>query len=606
MVNYLSFIKKSLGLKILLALSLSVAVVMGVVIYLNTKNQQKQIKESMKTFGRELKFLAYAGLRHPMSVVDSPSVEQQLLDIKEIAKDTEIAVCDFRQRIVFATNEDKINKDISHFIHNKEAISALRDLLQTGAPYYEKYFEEEVDGKRYLITVHSLLNDKECYHCHGSLRRILGGMIVRQSTDEIYSAIAELRNRTILISFLGIGAVICMIYFMIARLVTWPIVDLAQKAERLASGDLSVSVEVKTEDSIGTLGKSFNYMVKRLKDLYDRLSQFNDELKDEVAKRTMQLQEKTLELKLLYSMTERLSKTIDIEQLKIIVIQIIKEAIDADEIEIIFHKKYKGYQASKWSRDDDAVIRKKLCVGDSVIARADAWLNGGMKEPELSQDGKLIYLPIEKSGTHLALIVIRKSSGTFYSINSELLRTMSSHISVAFENALLYHIAITDELTGLYTKRHLETFFSRKFSEYEKSGEKTSILMIDIDDFKKVNDTFGHLVGDSVLKDVAKRIIVSLRDADLAFRYGGEELTIVLHSLDASNAAQVAERIREDISNYIFEARTLNLHLSVSIGISTWPDNAHTPRDLILTADQALYKAKKAGKNRTIISDARV
>ncbi len=283
------FIRNNLSFKILLVLSVSVTVVMGTVIYLNTKYQRSQAKESMKTFGRELKSLAYAGLKHPMSVGDSSSVKQQLLAINGITRNTDIAICDLRQRIVFANHEDEINREVSHFIHNREALADLGDLLRTGTPRYEKSFEEEVDGKKYLITIHRILNHQVCYHCHGAGRKILGGMIVRQSTDELYASMAGLRNRTILISFLGMITIISLVYLMIARLVTRPVADLSENAVRVAGGDLSVYCEVKTEDSVGALCRSFNSMITTIKDQHDEL-----ELK--IGERSRQLEEAQEEL----------------------------------------------------------------------------------------------------------------------------------------------------------------------------------------------------------------------------------------------------------------------------------------------------------------------
>jgi PAS domain S-box-containing protein len=264
--HFVDAIRKRLSLKILLVLTVGGAIVMGVVIYLNVTSQRDQIRERMATFGRELKYLAYAGLKHPMSVGDSPSVEKQFLDVKEVMKGTEIYLCDFNRRIVFATQENLINMDIATVIHNKEALTALGKLLKTGEPYYERYFEEEVDGRKFLVTIHRMANSPECYHCHGASRNVLGGLIIRQSTDETYAAITALRNRTILISVVGIAALIGLIGFLLIRLVTRPVGELARTAQKLARGDMSVSVPVRTKDSIGILGESFNFMVGSIKD----------------------------------------------------------------------------------------------------------------------------------------------------------------------------------------------------------------------------------------------------------------------------------------------------------------------------------------------------
>jgi len=266
MFSFVNFVKRRLSIKILFALTIGGAIVMGVVIYLSLSSQRAQMRERMTTFGRELNYLAYAGIKHPMSVGDSPSVEKQFLEVKGALKGTEIVICDFNQRVVFATHEDLIDKDVSHIVHSKETLVALENILESGGGSDKKHFEEEVDGRKYLISIHPMANAPECHHCHGTSREVLGGLIVRQSTDETYAAITSLRNRTIFISVIGIAAIIGIIYFLLAKLVTKPVTELADKAKLLASGDMSVSVPVTTKDTIGILGESFNSMVESIKD----------------------------------------------------------------------------------------------------------------------------------------------------------------------------------------------------------------------------------------------------------------------------------------------------------------------------------------------------
>ncbi len=280
MVDLPLFIRRRLSVKILLALTLGVAIVMGVIIYLGVASQRREIRARMTTFSQELKFLAYAGIKYPMSKGDSASVERQLLDVRTHLHDGEIAVCDFNQRIVFSTHAERINTTVAGFIRNSEAITALKILLEGGEPPGENYFEEEVDGNRFLVTIHSMPNEEECYHCHGASRKILGGMIIRQSTDETYAAIASLRNRTIGISVLGIAAIIGIIYSLLSRLVTRPVDDLASKAEHLAQGDFSVSVAVSTDDAIGVLGHSFNVMVASIKNQIEYASSLKEAIAD--------------------------------------------------------------------------------------------------------------------------------------------------------------------------------------------------------------------------------------------------------------------------------------------------------------------------------------
>lgn len=280
MANLLELIRRRLTIKILLALTCGIAIVMGGVIYLAVSSQREQIRERMVTFGRELKYLAYAGIKHPMSVGDSASVQRQLIDVRDMLKGTEIMICDFNQRIVFATHADRINTQVEQVVDSEDAVIALSKLLSTGEPYYEKFFEEEVGDRRYLVTLHRMLNEPECHHCHGASRKVLGGLIIRQATDETYSAIASLRNRTVLISIVGLVAIVSIIYVLLTRLVTRPVEDLVEKAEQLAKGDMSVAVRVNTKDSIGILGESFNAMVLSIKDRIEYANGLRDAIAD--------------------------------------------------------------------------------------------------------------------------------------------------------------------------------------------------------------------------------------------------------------------------------------------------------------------------------------
>lgn len=395
-------------------------------------------------------------------------------------------------------------------------------------------------GSELYRNIKVIFNQESCHGCHPASDRINGKLIIDRSLKGTYSLIASIE---LLI---------------------------------LASGFICLIILVPFLSKI--LSKGLNTYIE-------------------------EIVHQNIELRMLYVMIERLSKTIDLDELKAIVIEIMKEALSPDEIDIIFYKGPKEYRNTSWSKAKDKITRKKIEKDDPLSSIIGNWLDGKLGAEEISKDGKLIYLPIKKSDKNLALIIIRKTDEAFAQVRLGLLKIMTSHISVAFENALLYLIAITDELTGLYTPRYYRSYIDNKFADFEKYGEKLTLLMIDIDDFKKVNDRYGHMTGDSVLKDVSERILFSIRDNDLAFRYGGEEFVVILPSTDIAGARHVAERMRENIAENIFEKGSLDLNITVSIGVSVCPDNANNAKDLMLTADQALYKAKKTGKNRVVISE---
>lgn len=178
---------------------------------------------------------------------------------------------------------------------------------------------------------------------------------------------------------------------------------------------------------------------------------------------------------------------------------------------------------------------------------------------------------------------------------------VAMQFALEIKKVLLYEtveaLAITDSLTTLYTRRY---FFERMEEELNRSkrhGLKFAFLMLDIDNFKICNDTYGHLVGDVALKEIARIIKESTREIDLAARYGGEEFSIILPETDKIGARLAAERIRERIEENVVRAYDEKLKITVSIGLAVCPDDAPDSADLVEKADKALYAAKASGKN---------
>ncbi|MFM6932934.1 MAG: diguanylate cyclase [Novosphingobium sp.] len=178
-------------------------------------------------------------------------------------------------------------------------------------------------------------------------------------------------------------------------------------------------------------------------------------------------------------------------------------------------------------------------------------------------------------------------------------RALADSMSLALSNISLREKLRTqsmrDPLTGLYNRRYMEDALERYLSLAERSGNATSVLMIDLDDFKKLNDDHGHAKGDAVLRDVAGQMVGALRPSDVVCRYGGEEFLIILPNCPMEDAAIKAELIRSRIES-LTEAH--QARVSASIGLAAVPTTSTTASDLIPLADAALFRAKRAGKNR--------
>lgn len=164
--------------------------------------------------------------------------------------------------------------------------------------------------------------------------------------------------------------------------------------------------------------------------------------------------------------------------------------------------------------------------------------------------------------------------------------------------------SIRDALTGLYNRRYLDETLARELHRAEREDLPVSVLMLDIDHFKEVNDTYGHAAGDSVLSEVAQVVLDSVRREDIACRYGGEEFAVIMTGADEVEATARAGQIRTNIALHAFRAEGQpSGHLTVSIGVATRPQHGTSPDGLLLSADTALYRAKDGGRNRVVTAN---
>ncbi len=186
-----------------------------------------------------------------------------------------------------------------------------------------------------------------------------------------------------------------------------------------------------------------------------------------------------------------------------------------------------------------------------------------------------------------------------------ILAESARHLAKIIHNERIYEQAIKDGMTGLFNKRHMLAQLEQYLQLSRRHHKKLAIIMLDIDHFKKVNDTYGHLTGDIVLKEVSGLLRRAIRDSDLGCRYGGEELSVILPEGDKASALEVAERLRKSIESYPFVSdQGQPMKVTASLGVSAFDQSMQRPEDLIQAADKALYIAKESGRNRVICAGA--
>jgi diguanylate cyclase (GGDEF)-like protein len=262
-------------------------------------------------------------------------------------------------------------------------------------------------------------------------------------------------------------------------------------------------------------------------------------------------------------------------------------------------KKSVGERVSKLALEDGDPI---------VVPDINAIRLGASPKDWKYKTTSFISFPIAIGGRKIAVLNFtdKASGGAFSDRDLEILHAISPQIAVAIDRTAMKdragefeQLSVTDPLTGLLNRRYLEKRLDEEIDRSKRHRFPMSVMMLDVDEFKSYNDTFGHTAGDTALKIVADVLKEAVRGEDVAARYGGEEFSILLPQTTATEAAAIAERIRRQIEKTEFPKR----RVTVSIGIASSAINAGSPEELINAADSALYEAKNQGRNNVQIFD---
>jgi diguanylate cyclase (GGDEF)-like protein len=359
-------------------------------------------------------------------------------------------------------------------------------------------------------------------------------------------------------------------------------------ARRLGSGDFSTQVPTSGRDEFAQLGQEFNKMSQQLEERLAELGRERERLQEAMRR-----------------IGETFASNLDRDALLEIVV---RTAVDGVGAEV-------GRAAIR-SRDGGR-LEQVATVGrvdglEQVLSEveAQALRSGEPSEAQLEEAVALSH-PLrrrdgEGPGEVAGLVSIARPQRAFTSAETDLFHYLAGQAEVSIENVGLHETverqAVTDELTGLSNRRRFQEAMQTEIERSRRFGQQLGLVMLDIDDFKQVNDRYGHVQGDLVLREVARVLRESSREIDEPARYGGEELAVVLPGTDLQGAYNLAERVRTGI-----EALRLplldgegTLTVTASFGVATLPGSGYDMRSLIEAADEALYKAKRTGKNRTV------
>jgi diguanylate cyclase (GGDEF)-like protein len=252
--------------------------------------------------------------------------------------------------------------------------------------------------------------------------------------------------------------------------------------------------------------------------------------------------------------------------------------------------------------DSGALLPAEAAVLDEVAAsRAPGWAAADRLGAGAAAVRRLAWAPLRHEQQPIGVLI----ADDLPEPHLETLGVMGQQLSLQLARIRLYAqveaLAVTDTLTGLFVRGH---FLERAKEELDRSARHAmpcTLIMTDLDLFKQKNDTYGHLVGDVILRDIARLLQRNLRDIDLIARYGGEECVLLLVETGSEQAMLIAERLRQLVEIHPVRAYDELVHQTISMGLATFPEHGKTVDALIERADQALYAAKRAGRNRVVL-----
>ena len=331
-----------------------------------------------------------------------------------------------------------------------------------------------------------------------------------------------------------------------------------------------------------------------------------------------QLEARVGELEILNRAARQLSASLELEELVEAVARETCQAIPEAEAVALVHRRAGdgGFVLDGFERATERFFRQELAEGEGaagwVMSRALPRLIDDLPHADVavaSTQGIRSWLgvPLFIYGRCDGVIAVQSARrAAFRADHQRLLESLALQIAAALQNAQLYELAMVDGLTGLFVRRYFDARIDEEIERSKRYGTPFSVVMIDVDDFKKLNDEHGHLIGDRVLRTLATTVKSQMRGVDTAARYGGEEIAVILPRTELVTAYNVGERIRAAIA----EQRVATdgeppqvLAVTASFGIASYPESgARSAEDLVRRADRALYRAKLAGKNRVELS----
>lgn len=572
------------SLLILLGLSISVSMY-GIWTFERDRYMEISQKEAMRA-GQTIE----KALRHAMLQNNREAIQLAVDEIHKIVKPSVISILSYEGQVAVSSHSAMLGKRLDRD-SDPGCVACHTD---TGVIPQQSAVFLKTEAGPVLRNVVKIANGPECYGCHAPTQKNCGILVYDVLFTETIEMLKTVLFRMALTGLLSFTVLIVVLSFIVQRYVHRPLQQLMEGFIHVGQGDFNYWVEVETKGEFQEMADLFNVMSHAIHRSF------------------AEIKGKNWETASLYTFVQQLSRAIEWNQLRRLITDLLHETFTAQQVmvclarekqdQVVYELSWRKAGNLRYHHREYADYVDAPDLPEGITQAWEKWRAGELTSAIFSAKDTRVILSLDSKNIPLGLICLqREDNRPFSGAEKKLLLALGEQIGIALANARLYRMAITDGLTELYTRRYCETAMRKYFETYEITPDKGfCILMLDIDHFKLVNDTHGHQVGDEVLVQLAGLLRASIRQEDVACRFGGEEFIILVNG-DLDRGRESALRLRQIVEDHVFISSTAPpLRKTISIGVANFPLHGKTGEEIIYVADQALYEAKEQGRNRVI------
>lgn len=412
------------------------------------------------------------------------------------------------------------------------------------------------------------------------------------------------------------------IAFFVSRSVAMPISKLKAAVERMTQGDMDTPIAVKRPDETGDLAKAFETMRKGMKETLQKLQ-------TEISDRKLaagQLEQRSLEIMQLSELGSMLQTCLTTEETYETITRYAEKLFPGDTGAVYQFRASRNLLEAVSLWDKSSSVEKAFLPEECLalrlgrVHRVDD-VNSGSLCPHVHREGALGYsicIPMMAQSETIGVLHLESGQAEagqpdgaqkqWTAEKQQFAVAVAEHVSLALSNMklreTLRNLSIRDPLTGLFNRRYMEESLEQELLKAKRYGRSLGVIMLDIDHFKRFNDTYGHEAGDLVLRELSVFLQNHIRLTDIPCRFGGEEFTLILPEADMALTQQRAEQVRQGVAAIRVKVQGQTLaSITISEGVAVYPENGPTGQDVLRAADEALYKAKQKGRNHVVIAE---